>query len=81
MLRARFTESAGLAETDDEATTRERVTATLSRYGIDDPEVHCTLIRAQALGDYEALIESGRKVLRIHLLSPRDIEQVIAALN
>ena len=40
-----------------------------------------TLIRAQALGDYEALIESGRKVLRIHLLSTRDIEQVIAALN
>jgi transaldolase/glucose-6-phosphate isomerase len=26
-----------------------------------------TLIRAQALGDYEALIEAGRKVLRIHL--------------
>lgn len=40
-----------------------------------------TLIRAQALGDYEALIESGRKVLRLHLLSPGDIEQVVAALS
>jgi transaldolase/glucose-6-phosphate isomerase len=40
-----------------------------------------TLIRAQALGDYEALVESGRKVLRLHLLSPGDIEQVVAALN
>jgi transaldolase/glucose-6-phosphate isomerase len=28
-----------------------------------------TLIRAQALGDYEALIESKRKVLRVHLPS------------
>jgi transaldolase / glucose-6-phosphate isomerase len=35
-----------------------------------------TLIRAQALGDYEALIEAGRKVLRIHLSEPRDLEQL-----
>jgi transaldolase/glucose-6-phosphate isomerase len=40
-----------------------------------------TLIRAQALGDYEALIESGREVLRIHMLHPRDIEQVVLALD
>ena len=39
-----------------------------------------TLIRAQALGDYEALIEAGRKVLRVHLSSPRDVEQIVHAL-
>jgi hypothetical protein len=38
------------------------------------------LIRAQALGDYEALIDSQRKVLRIHLSSPKDVQQIIAAL-
>lgn len=40
-----------------------------------------TLIRAQALGDYEALKEAGRKVLRVHLLSPRDVEQIVKALS
>jgi transaldolase/glucose-6-phosphate isomerase len=35
-----------------------------------------TLIRAQALGDYEALVEAGRKVLRVHLSDPRDLEQL-----
>ncbi len=39
-----------------------------------------TLIRAQALGDYEALIEAGRKVLRVHLPSAEDVEQIISAL-
>jgi hypothetical protein len=40
-----------------------------------------TLIRAQALGDYEALIEAGRKVLRVHLANPRDVGQIVLALN
>jgi transaldolase/glucose-6-phosphate isomerase len=41
-----------------------------------------TLIRAQALGDYQALIdEAQRKVLRVHLLSPRDVEQIAVALS
>jgi transaldolase / glucose-6-phosphate isomerase len=35
-----------------------------------------TLIRAQALGDYEALIAAGRTVLRIHLDELRDIERI-----
>jgi transaldolase/glucose-6-phosphate isomerase len=39
-----------------------------------------TLIRAQALGDYEALIEAGRNVLRIHLLGVEDIKIVAEAL-
>ena len=40
-----------------------------------------TLIRAQALGDYEALIDAGRKVLRLHLLSPKDIDQIQNVLS
>jgi transaldolase/glucose-6-phosphate isomerase len=40
-----------------------------------------TLIRAQALGDYEALIEAGRKVLRIHLLSVQDMHLLVGALG
>ncbi|MGB8984741.1 MAG: bifunctional transaldolase/phosoglucose isomerase [Anaerolineales bacterium] len=40
-----------------------------------------TLIRAQALGDYEALIEADRKVLRIHLASPRDVQKIVQALG
>jgi transaldolase/glucose-6-phosphate isomerase len=40
-----------------------------------------TLIRAQALGDYEALIEAGRKVLRVHLGSPRDAEKLPGLLT
>jgi transaldolase/glucose-6-phosphate isomerase len=35
-----------------------------------------TLIRAQALGDYQALIDAGRKVLRIHLDDIRDFERI-----
>ncbi len=35
-----------------------------------------TLIRAQALGDYEALLAAHRKVLRIHLDDVRDLEQI-----
>jgi transaldolase/glucose-6-phosphate isomerase len=40
-----------------------------------------TLIRAQALGDYEALIEAERKVLRVHLPSGKDVEQLTSALS
>jgi transaldolase/glucose-6-phosphate isomerase len=40
-----------------------------------------TLIRAQALGDYEALIEAGRKVLRVHLPNTQAVEQMIRALS
>jgi hypothetical protein len=40
-----------------------------------------TLIRAQALGDYEALIEAGRKVLRVHLLDAQDLQVLAAALE
>jgi len=40
-----------------------------------------TLIRAQALGDYEALIEAGRKVLRVHLSRVQDIQILVAALE
>jgi transaldolase / glucose-6-phosphate isomerase len=40
-----------------------------------------TLIQAQALGDYEALIEAGRKVLRVHLLSAKDVKLLVDALS
>lgn len=40
-----------------------------------------TLIRAQALGDYEALIEAGRKVLRVHLPSVQDVQVLVEALG
>jgi transaldolase/glucose-6-phosphate isomerase len=39
-----------------------------------------TLIHAQALGDYEALIEAGRKVLRVHLPSAKDVLELVEAL-
>ncbi|HET9589753.1 MAG TPA: hypothetical protein VFO91_13285, partial [Anaerolineales bacterium] len=39
-----------------------------------------TLLRAQALGDYEALIEAERKVLRVHLPSPNEINALVEAL-
>ncbi|HXQ33613.1 MAG TPA: hypothetical protein VN843_06290, partial [Anaerolineales bacterium] len=39
-----------------------------------------TLIRAQALGDYDALIEAGRKVLRVHLSSVGDVNKLMDAL-
>ena len=40
-----------------------------------------TLIRAQALGDYEALIEAKRKVIRIHLPSAGEISELVKALQ
>ena len=40
-----------------------------------------TLIRAQALGDYEALIEAKRKVLRVHLPNVNDISLLLDALK
>jgi transaldolase / glucose-6-phosphate isomerase len=39
-----------------------------------------TLIRAQALGDYEALVASGRKVLRVHLPGTNDVKMLVEAL-
>ncbi len=40
-----------------------------------------TLIQAQALGDYEALIEAGRKVLRVHLPRVQDMQMLVGALQ
>ncbi|MFT3894117.1 MAG: hypothetical protein QM730_21000 [Anaerolineales bacterium] len=40
-----------------------------------------TLVRAQALGDYEALIEANRKVIRVHLPSIQDVQKLIDALG
>jgi transaldolase/glucose-6-phosphate isomerase len=40
-----------------------------------------TLIQAQALGDYESLLARGRRVLRVHLPSARDITKLEAALR
>lgn len=40
-----------------------------------------TLLRAQALGDYEALIAAGRKALRVHLPSSADAQRVVEALE
>ncbi|MEP0804949.1 MAG: bifunctional transaldolase/phosoglucose isomerase [Chloroflexota bacterium] len=40
-----------------------------------------TLLRAQALGDYEALIEAGRKVMRVHLPSVKAISELLKALE
>jgi transaldolase/glucose-6-phosphate isomerase len=40
-----------------------------------------TLIRAQALGDYEALIEAKKKVLRVHLPSVEDVKGLVEALE
>jgi len=37
-----------------------------------------TLQRAQALGDYRALVEKGRRVLRVHLR--REIEAAVRRL-
>ena len=39
-----------------------------------------TLIHAQALGDYEALVARGRRVVRVHLSQPNDIEYLAKAL-
>lgn len=40
-----------------------------------------TLIRAQAVGDYEALIEAKRKVMRVHLPSIKAIAEIVKALE
>lgn len=40
-----------------------------------------TLVRAQALGDYEALIEAKRKVLRVHLSKASDLPVLLDALG
>jgi transaldolase/glucose-6-phosphate isomerase len=40
-----------------------------------------TLIRAQALGDYEALIEAGRKALRVHLSGAQEMQMLVEALQ
>lgn len=40
-----------------------------------------TLIRAQALGDYEALIEAGRKAIRVHLSRPSELKRIADALG
>jgi transaldolase/glucose-6-phosphate isomerase len=40
-----------------------------------------TLIRAQALGDYEALVEAKRKVLRVHLPSASDVRTLAELLG
>ena len=40
-----------------------------------------TLIRAQALGDYVALFEAGRRVLRVHLLQVQDTQELLHALR
>jgi transaldolase/glucose-6-phosphate isomerase len=39
-----------------------------------------TLIRAQALGDYEALKAAGRRILRIHLPTRNDAEKLVDVL-
>ncbi|MBI5946191.1 MAG: bifunctional transaldolase/phosoglucose isomerase [Chloroflexi bacterium] len=40
-----------------------------------------TLIRAQALGDYEALVAAGRRTLRVLLSSPADLPKLADALK
>jgi transaldolase/glucose-6-phosphate isomerase len=40
-----------------------------------------TLIHAQALGDYEALIEADMKVLRIHLPAVDDVKMLVEAVK
>jgi len=40
-----------------------------------------TLIRAQAIGDYEALIEAGRNALRVHLMSGDELGLLVDALS
>jgi len=40
-----------------------------------------TLIRAQALGDYEALIEAKKKVLRVHLPNTKALAELAKALE
>jgi transaldolase/glucose-6-phosphate isomerase len=39
------------------------------------------LIRAQALGDYDALVAAGRRTMRVLLSSPADLTKLMDALN
>ncbi len=39
------------------------------------------LERAQALGDYEALAQRGRRILRLHLPSPQAVERLLEAMG
>jgi transaldolase/glucose-6-phosphate isomerase len=39
-----------------------------------------TLIRAQALGDYETLVDRKRRVFRVHLSKPEDVNLLVKAL-
>jgi transaldolase/glucose-6-phosphate isomerase len=40
-----------------------------------------TLLRAQALGDYEALVAAGRRTIRVLLSSPEDLSKLLLALK
>ena len=40
-----------------------------------------TLIRAQALGDYETLVVRGRRVIRVHLSKVEDVDLLVKALQ
>ena len=40
-----------------------------------------TLLRAQALGDYEALVAAGRRTIRVLLTSPADLSKLLLALK
>jgi hypothetical protein len=40
-----------------------------------------TLIRAQALGDFEALLEAKKKAIRIHLPSVEAVAELVKALS
>jgi hypothetical protein len=40
-----------------------------------------TLIRAQALGDYETLVARGRRVMRVHLSSEKELPLLVKSLS
>lgn len=40
-----------------------------------------TLIRAQALGDYETLVARGRRVIRVHLSRPEDVRLLVNLMS
>jgi len=40
-----------------------------------------TLIRAQAIGDFEALVEAGRNALRVHLMGADELRLLVDALS
>jgi hypothetical protein len=39
------------------------------------------LQRAQAIGDYEALLSRGRRVMRIHLSSPKKLQALFEGFS